>query len=202
VSSHANGGVFTATEAGVVAAAAALALALGTRQLALRDLKPVFAESAVTTATITLILAGATILNWIMAAEGFEEVVFRWLGVVSGSPVLFITAVILFLLVLGMFMEMLSVMIVLVPLLHAMAMKLGFDPLQFSMIVIITVLIGAITPPVGVLLYLTCRLSGARLEETFRFVYSFLIPLLVMVFAIAFWPPLATFVPRLFGYTW
>lgn len=196
------GGVFTATEAGVVAAAYALALALATRQLRLRDLRPILVDSALVTGTITLILAGATVLNWLMAAEDFEGTVLAWLGPVATTPAGFILAVILFLLVLGMFMEMLSVMIILVPLLHGMAMKLGFDALQFSMIVIIVVLIGAITPPVGVLLYLTCRMSGARIEETFRYVYPFVLPLLLMVGLMAFWPPLATFVPRLFGYTW
>lgn len=196
------GGVFTATEAGVVAAAYALALALLTRQLRVRDLRAILVDSALVTGTITLILAGATVLNWIMAAEDFEGAVLGWLGPVATTPTRFILAVILFLLVLGMVMEMLSVMIVMVPLLHGMAMKLGFDALQFSMIVIIVVLIGAITPPVGVLLYLTCRLSGARIEETFRYVYPFLIPLLLMVLLMAFWPPLATSVPRLFGYTW
>lgn len=196
------GGVFTATEAGVVAAAYALGLAFATRQLALRDLRPILVDSALVTATITLILAGATVLNWIMAAEDFEGTLLGWLERVGTTPTRFIFAVIAFLLLLGMFMEMLSVMIILVPLLHGMAMKMGFDALQFSMIVIIVVLIGAITPPVGVLLYLTCRMSGARLEETFRYVYPFLVPLFLMVLLMAFWPPLATFVPRLFGYTW
>jgi C4-dicarboxylate transporter DctM subunit len=196
------GGVFTATEAGVVAAAYALVLAFVTRQLRLRDLRPILVDSALVTATITLILAGATILNWIMAAEDFEGAVLGWLQPVATTPTRFILTVIGFLLVLGMFMEMLSVMIILVPLLHGMAMKMGFDALQFSMIVIIVVLIGAITPPLGVLLYLTCRMSGARLEETFRYVYPFLLPLLLMVLLMAFWPPLATFVPKLFGYTW
>lgn len=196
------GGVFTATEAGVVAAAYALILAFITRRLGPRDLRPIFVDSALTTATITMILSGATILNWVMAAENFEGAVLGWLQAVATSPTTFIIATIVFLLILGMFMEMLSVMIVLVPLLHGLAIKMGFDPIQFSMIVIIVVLIGAITPPVGVLLYLTCRLAGARLEETFRYVYPFLVPLIVMVFLMAFWPPLATFVPRLFGYTW
>jgi C4-dicarboxylate transporter DctM subunit len=196
------GGVFTATEAGVVAAAYALVLAFVTRRLGPRDLRPIVVDSALTTATITLILAGATILNWVMAAENFEGAVLGWLQAVATGPTTFIVSVIVFLLILGMFMEMLSVMIILVPLLHGMAIKMGFDPIQFSMIVIIVVLIGAITPPVGVLLYLTCRMAGARLEETFRYVYPFLVPLIVMVFLMAFWPPIATFVPRLFGYTW
>lgn len=196
------GGVFTATEAGVVAAAYALALALATRQLGIRQVPEILVDSALITATITVILAGATTLNWIMAAENFEATLLGVLEPLAARRVLFILAVVGFLLVLGMFMEMLSVMIVLVPLLHGLATKVGFDPIQFSMIVILCVLIGAITPPVGVLLFLTCRLAGARLEETFRYVFPFLFPLLVLVVLMAFWPPLATWIPRRAGYTW
>ena len=100
------------------------------------------------------------------------------------------------LLVVGCFMEAIAAMLILVPILVPPAMALGIDPVQFGLVFVLNLMIGTITPPVGVVLYVTANVAGISFERVTRATMPFLIPLLVVLAAITLWPPLTTWLPK------
>ena len=95
------------------------------------------------------------------------------------------------------FMEAIAAMLILVPILVPPAMALGIDPVQFGLVFVLNLMIGTITPPVGVVLYVTANVAGISFERVTRATMPFLIPLLVVLAAITLWPPLTTWLPKL-----
>ena len=101
------------------------------------------------------------------------------------------------LLVVGCFMEALAAMLVLIPILVPPAIALGIDPVQFGLVFVLNLMIGTITPPVGVVLYVTAKVADVPFERMARAVLPYLVPLLAVLIAISIWPPLTTALPKL-----
>ena len=102
------------------------------------------------------------------------------------------------LLVVGCFMEALAAMLILIPILVPAAAQFGIDPVQFGLIFVLNLMIGTITPPVGVVLFVTSKIAGIRFEAMSRAILPWLMPLLAVLAAITLWPPLSTWLPSLF----
>jgi len=195
------GGVFTATEAAAVAVVYALVVGfLVTRELRPRDLGPALVRSAITTSIVVALIALASSVTFLLTVAQVPTAVAEWLRSVTTSPTVFLTLVMLFLLVVGMFLESNAAYIMLVPILHPIALAYGIDPLHFGFVFVLNLVVGMLTPPVGVVLFVVASLSGLTLERLVRGVWPFVLLQLAVLALCVYAPGLYLWVPRLFGY--
>lgn len=191
-------GVFTPTEAGVVAAVYALLVGLFVYgEIRVKDIPDMLVKGAITATIVMSIIAAAGVFGWLLASEQMPAILAQWMNGVTDSPALKMLLIQLFLLVLGCFVEGLAAAIILIPVLHPLAIQMGLDPVHFAVVVCINIIVGGVTPPVGVLLYVSSSIAKTTLEETSRYVWPFLVVLVGIVFATAYIPSLVTFLPRL-----
>ena len=193
-------GVFTPTEAGIVAVAYGLLYGVVARRLTLRGTYKFALSTALSTASILIILGGAALFSWIIARAGLPVALADWLSQVTSNGVIVLGLIVIVLLVIGMFIETISALILAVPVLTPIAANFGFDPIHFSVVTIIAVLIGSLTPPVAVLLLLTCKIGGVDYARTMRPLVPFLLVLFIGLLGIMYVPALTLALPRLFGY--
>jgi len=192
------GGVFTATEAGVTAVVYGLLVGFFVyRELRVRDLPRVFANAAMTSFGLLFIVANAAMFGWVLAREEFPRLTVGFLSSLTTSPQMILLLVIAFLLLVGCFVETISAMIILVPMLFATGAAYHIDPIHFATVIVILLLIGTITPPVGILLYLTCAMTETPISESLRYIMPFVISMLAVVVLVAYLPQLCLFVPNL-----
>ncbi len=184
-------GVFTATESAAVAVLYALALGMGIyRSIRPADLMPLFREGAVTAAIVLFIISMASIFSWIAA---MEEIPARMAGTLLGltdNPLLLLLLVNLVLLVAGTFVETTAALILLVPMIAAMAPDLRIDLVQLGVIVVANLAMGMLTPPMGICLIVSSSISGDTLGRVSARILPFLLVLLADLLLITFWPPL------------
>jgi len=193
------GGIFTATEAGVTAVVYALIVGFFVyRELHWRDLPKLLASAAMTSFGLLFIVANAAMFGWVLAREEFPRLTVGFLTSLTSDPNIIMLLVILFLLLVGCFVETISAMIILVPMLFATGAAYKFDPIHFALVIVVLLLIGTITPPVGILLYLTCAMTKTPINETLRYITPFVLAMLLVVLLVAYVPWFALFVPRLF----
>lgn len=192
-------GVFTATEAGVLAVAYALAYGLAARELGPRNLFGFVREAAVSTSSILIILGGAALFSWIIAREGFPAQLAQGLSALTENRHVALGLIVLALLALGMFVETISALILVTPMLAPIGSTFGIDPVHFAMVVIVTVLLGSITPPVAIILLLACRIGGVDYARAIRPFLPYFGIILIGLLVIAYVPAVTLFVPRAFG---
>ena len=192
-------GVFTATEAGVVAVFYALIVSMFVyRSVTVRDLPRILLNSAVVTTTVLAIIAVAGALGWLLTYLNFTDIVGAWLLGISnnGHVVLFVLVVIM--LILTMFIESLAVLIILTPLIVKIGATFGFDPIHLGILMVIATQIGGTTPPVAVCLFVGTSLAGCSYDETIRRCWPFIAALMAALFAVFAIPGLATWIPNAF----
>jgi tripartite ATP-independent transporter DctM subunit len=193
------GGLFTPTEAAAVGAVYLLVLGLVYGDLHIWDLPGIFVETAVTTAAIAIILAASALLGYILAREQVPQLAADALLGVTDSQVVFLLTVNLLLILLGMAIEPTSALVISVPILLPIATEFGVDPLHFGIIVILNLMIGLLTPPVGAVLYVLSSVTGISVHEVFQGTAPFLIPLLIVLAIVTFAPDLVLFLPHALG---
>jgi tripartite ATP-independent transporter DctM subunit len=194
-------GAFTPTEAAAVAALHALVLAgLVYRALSARALFAVLLESTRSSAVVTLVIAGAFVLNYAFAAEGVPKALATWIGTLALEPWQFLLLVNAVFLVLGCFLDTAVMLLVFVPLLMPSVAALGIDPVHFGVVVVVNMMIGLVTPPFGMLLFVTHALTGIPIRDMLREGWPFLAALLVLLLAITLLPELVLWLPRAAGY--
>jgi tripartite ATP-independent transporter DctM subunit len=182
-------GVFTATEAGAIAFLYALFCgSLLYRKLTFANLVAAIRESVFDTAVIVVIIAAAAPFAWVLAFEQVPQTIAEHLAVLVERPWLLMLAINGFLLVVGLFMEMIASMVILVPILVPLVVAAGFDPIQFGVVLVINLVIGALTPPLGVLVFTTARVGGANQTETFRAITPFTLALVAVLMLVTFVP--------------
>ncbi|KMK64787.1 TRAP transporter large permease [Puniceibacterium sp. IMCC21224] len=186
-----TGGIFTATEAACVALFTTLIVTLFIyRELKLRDLPAILLRSISLSATVLIIIATASVFTWIIATQGFPAMLRGWLTGLTDNPVVFLLIVNLLLLVVGMFMESISAILILLPILLPLSQSYDIDPVQFGVITALNLSIGLITPPYGICLYVAASVAGRRIEQVSRKVW---LPFGCMFAALM----LVTFVPAI-----
>ncbi|PAE09109.1 C4-dicarboxylate ABC transporter permease [Terribacillus saccharophilus] len=155
------GGFFTPTEAAVVAVVYGLIAGVFLyKELRLKDLYDVFRNAALTTATIMLIIGAATAFGKIMIIEQMPSRIANGMLSISDNPVILMSLIVIMLLFIGMVMDTTAAIIIFTPLLIPVGVELGFDPVQYGMIIILTLVIGFITPPIGVNLFVASEISS------------------------------------------
>lgn len=183
------GGVFTATEAAVVAVFYALFIGLFVyRELSLRELPKVFAQSAVTSSVVMIIVAFASMFGFALHLLQAPQKIGMLLSTLTTDPLVFLLLVNLFLLVVGMFMETFAAIIILGPILAPIATSYGIHPVHFGMVMIVNLAIGMVTPPVGVNLFIACGIARVSMEQLMRPLAIFLMILFVNLMIITYVP--------------
>lgn len=191
-------GVMTPTEAGAVAAVLSFLIgALVYRQLNLADLPEIFARVAMSTATITGLITAASVFGWALTFEGVPDQIVSFMASLTESKIAFILMVYLLVIVLGMFLESISVMIVIVPLLMPLVKTFGIDPIHFGVMISLATLVGLVTPPVGPGLFIAMAAADVKMMPLFRAVLPFLAVMLVCMLVIALVPELSVWLPKM-----
>lgn len=191
-------GVFTATEAGAVAVAYAIFLGGIYRELKVKDLMQGFKETISTTASIMLIVSAASVFSWVLTRERVPQQLTEWMVAVISNKYVFLVFVNIFLLIVGMFIEGNASMIVLVPLLAPVAAAYGIDEIQFAMIYLFNNAIGALSPPMGTLMFVTCGITKCKTKDFIKEAVPFYIMLVVDLLIITYIPVVSTFLVNLF----
>lgn len=191
-------GIFTATEAGSIAIIYALALGLIFKELRAKDLATGLKETVTTTASIMLIVAAASVFSWILTKERIPQQLTAWMVEVISNKYVFLIIVNIFLLIVGMFIEGNASMIILVPLLAPVAAAYGINEIQFAMIYIFNNAIGAISPPMGTLMFVTCGITKCKTKEFIKEAIPFYILLIVNLLLLTYVPIFSTGLVSLF----
>jgi tripartite ATP-independent transporter DctM subunit len=191
-------GIFTPTELSAIAVVYALLVAgLVYRQIGWRDLPGIFREAAITSAMVLVIIAAAAVFGIIVAYERIPDQLLGLLTGLSDNPMLILLFINLLLLILGMFMESMSLMIILVPVLAPLAASIGVDPVHFGLILVLNFTIGSITPPVGSVVYTVAAITGVKIPEFTKAFLPMFLALVVVLLLITYIPELVTWLPEL-----
>jgi tripartite ATP-independent transporter DctM subunit len=192
-------GVFTPTEAAIAATAYAMILGLFVyRSLSWREFTRVSMETMETTSIILLIVAGASIFGYLITTTKITDQLADFVLSITRNPLLILFLVNVFLLIIGCFMETIASITILVPVLLPLMEKIGVDPVHFGVVMVLNLMIGLLTPPVGMVLYILARVANISFERTARACGPFLIPLLVTLAIVTYWPQMVLFLPNLF----
>lgn len=192
------GGVFTATEAGVMIVIYALIVSLFVyREMSIRELIDVLVRSTVLTGVLMLLVSMAAGFAWILAYTRVPKIIIEALTTLTEDSVILMMIIVGFLLVLGMFVETVSATIITVPVLFPLGDALGYDPLHFAIVIVMALLIGTVTPPLGILLYICAGIGDVSVPRAIRAAIPFIVVLVMSVVVIALVPALTTWLPGL-----
>jgi tripartite ATP-independent transporter DctM subunit len=194
-------GVFTPTEAAFAAAAYALILGLFVyRELSWRDLPKVFLDTVETNAVVLMLVMTASLFGWVLARAQIPQQLGAWILGATQNPLVILLLINVFLLIVGCFMEALAALIILIPVFMPVIKAVGIDPVHFGLVVVLNLMIGTLTPPVGIVLFVVSRVAKLPFEEVTRATAPFLVPLIVVLLLITVFPELVLFLPRvIFG---
>ncbi|WP_448245717.1 TRAP transporter large permease [Thalassotalea agariperforans] len=191
-------GVFTATEAAI--AATVYSLILGTlvyRTLSIKKLVKVSMETIETTSIILLIIAGAAIFSWVLTTQHVTEDFTRWMLTITDNKTYILLMMTFILFAVGCFMETIAAITILTPVLLPIAVSLGIDPVHFGVVMVLNLMIGLLTPPVGMVLYVLSRVTNVPFEECTKATIPFVIPLVIVLLLVTFIPQLSMWLPTL-----
>ncbi len=192
------GGVFTATEAGVILAVYSFVVGLFVyKEYKIRDLPRILRKAATTTSMIMIIVAGASVFGWILASQQFPELAAAFLLSLSDNPHVIMFLIVVFLFIVGCFVETIAAAVILIPILSTVGMQFGYDPIHFATVIAICLVLGGITPPVGVLLFITQAIAKITMKEVLKYLLPFALVPWIVVLVLAYVPGMATFLPSL-----
>jgi tripartite ATP-independent transporter DctM subunit len=190
-------GVFTPTEAGAVAALYALLYGLVGRRHSGRSLYRNFSSAAFMTGSALVTLAGAGLFSWVLSRAGVGQAALQLLLSVTSDPQWAMLLLIAFFFALGIFLEPVPALIIVVPIMGPMVAHLGFDPVHFGIVTIMLLVLGSVTPPVGILAMVACRIAGIGYSQTFLMLLPFIGVWLAVILLVAYIPGLVLWLPRL-----
>lgn len=193
------GGVFTPTEAAAAAVMYVMFLSLCYRSLSLHGLYEVLLQTARTTGSIMLIVSAASLFGWVIAREQGPQMLADVLLDVTDNPYVFLLLINVALLVIGMVLEPVAALLITVPVLLPVAVQFGIDPVHLGLVMILNLVIGLLSPPVGLVLYVMSSVTGASVQQVMRGVLPFLLPLAVTLLIVTFVPAVSLWLPQLLG---
>ncbi|RJQ55622.1 MAG: TRAP transporter large permease [Desulfobacteraceae bacterium] len=195
------GGIFTPTEAAAVAVL--YAFFLGTliyRELSIRKMLDIFVQSGTTTAVLLLIIGMANIFSWVLTAEQIPTRIAQSLLSITENRYAILLLINIFLLFIGMFLEGGAAIIILAPTLLSVAAAVGVDPLHFGLVMVLNIVIGLLTPPLGVCLFVVAGVTGLNLSMIIRSMMPFLAIEIAVLMLVTYLPSVILFLPRLLGF--
>lgn len=185
-------GIVTATEAGSLAVFLAIILGIFYKELDMKNMMKSIKETVVSTSGIMLIVAAASVFSWILTKERIPQQLAEWLIATINNKYIFLFIVNIFLLIVGMFIEGNASMIILVPLLAPIAAAFGINEIHFAMMYILNNAIGALSPPMGTLMFVTCGITGCKTKDFIKEAVPFYVLLLVVLFIVTYIPFFST----------
>jgi C4-dicarboxylate transporter DctM subunit len=194
-------GVFTPTESACIAVFYAFAISFFVyRDIRLRDLPRIIIDTGATSAVVMLVIGTASIFSWLLASEEIPQTVSTAILTVTDNRILILLGVNIILLIVGTFMETTASLIILTPVLLPLMIQIGVDPLHFGVILVLNLVIGLTTPPVGVCLFIACSIGKIGLERISRAIFPFVLASIAVLVIATFWKSLIMFIPKYFGY--
>lgn len=190
-------GVATPTEVGVLAAVYAFVVGLAYRDLTWQRLRDCLVDSVRTTALIMYIIAVSVVMGWLITTERLPHNAAAAITAYVQSPILGMLAINVFLIVVGMFLETLPALLILSPILLPVVQSFNIDPVHFGIIICFNLIIGIITPPMGIGLFVAARVAGTTPERVLRAVLPFFVPLVASLLIITIFPQLTLWLPNL-----
>lgn len=192
------GGIFTPTEAAVVAVVYSFIVGFVIyREISIKQLPEIFKEAAVTTSIVLIIIGTAGLFSFILNKLSVPTMVQEFFLNLSSSPFVFIILVNILLLFTGMFIEAAAAILILVPILLPISNSLGIDPIHFGIIMVVNLAMGLITPPVGINLFVASQISKLKIEQISKAIIPFVLILFVDVLLLSFIPWISTWLPSL-----
>jgi len=192
------GGIFTATESAAVASLYALILScIVYKEMSLANLWRVIQKTARDTAVITFIISCASLYGWVVIRSRIPIILMEQMINITANPLAILLIINLGLLVVGCFMESVAALTILTPVLMPLILDLGIDPVHFGIIMVFNLMIGLITPPFGMVLFVLNKISGVPMEKITKAILPFLIPLVAVLLILTFLPDLVTYLPNL-----
>jgi tripartite ATP-independent transporter DctM subunit len=191
------GGIFTPTEAGGVGAFGAIVISAVSRRLTIKILLDSLLEATKITAMIMLLIVGAFILMKFLALSKLPFMLSQAIGGHSLPPFAVFTGIILLYIILGMFLDIFSAIVLTIPLIFPLVLEMGFDPIWFGVIMVLVMEMGLITPPVGLNVFALAGVTGIPLHTIFRGVLPFVLAMIICIIFLAIFPQIALFLPSL-----
>jgi tripartite ATP-independent transporter DctM subunit len=196
------GGVFTPVESGAVAALYAIVTGfLVTRTLTIKALYAALRKTGIISSVVFLMMGVANVASWILTTQQVPQAAARAITALTSDPLVFLLLVNLLLLLVGCVLDTVAAMVMFGPLLIPMAAAFGIDPLHFGMVVVLNLVIGLVTPPVGICLFIASGLGKVPIEPVFKESLPFLAWLLVVLMAVTYFPGTFLWVPRALGFS-
>ncbi|TVQ37100.1 MAG: TRAP transporter large permease [Spirochaetaceae bacterium] len=194
-------GVFTPTEAAAVAVAYAVIIGFFVlKSLKLKDLPEMLIKTAQITGVVFLIIGTASILSWVLSFDQVPQRVAAGLLSISSNPQVVLLLIIFLMLIVGLFMDIAAALIILGPILHPIAVSIGIAPIHFGIIMVLSLNIALMTPPVGACLFVACSITKLKLSQISKAILPFIVVEFLALFVIAFSPRLVLLLPRLLGF--
>jgi tripartite ATP-independent transporter DctM subunit len=190
-------GIFTPTEAAAVAAFYALLLGFFYGEIKIADLPNIIIRTIETNAVIMALVMTAALFGWVITRAQVPQMMGKLLVGISENPIIILLVLDCFLLFVGCFMEAIAAQMILIPILLPVVLKLGISPIHFGVIMIMNLMIGTLTPPIGVVLYVTAKVADVSFERITKATLPFLIPLLAVLLLVTLIPQLSLFLPSL-----
>jgi tripartite ATP-independent transporter DctM subunit len=191
-------GVFTPTEAAFIAASYALVLGVFVyREISWRDLPRIFLDTVETNAVVLMLVMTASLMGWVLTRAQVPQQLGAWILGTTRNPLIILLMINIFLLIVGCFMEALAALIILVPVFMPVIQSVGIDPVHFGLVMVLNLMIGTLTPPVGIVLFVVARVANLPFEVVTKATAPFLIPLIVVLVLITIFPPLVLWLPNL-----
>ena len=190
-------GAFTPTEAGSVAALYALLFGLAGRRHTWRTLYGNFAAAAAMTSSALVTLGGAALFSWVLSRAGVGQAALQMMLSITSDPKLAMLVLIVFFFLLGTFLEPVPALIIVVPIMTPMLKHLGYDPVHFGIVVIMLLVVGSVTPPVGVLAMVACKIAGISYNKSLRMLTPYILVWMAVIILVAYVPALVLWLPRL-----
>jgi C4-dicarboxylate transporter DctM subunit len=191
-------GIFTPTEAAAVAVAYALIISFFVyKTIKIKDLPQIFVETMITTSVVTFIISTTASFSYVLTIESAGERITGFVSAITENLYAVLFMINILLLIFGAIMEAGVVLIIFTPILYPLAISLGIDPIHFGVIMVVNLMIGVATPPIGVCLFVMSHISGLKVEVLMKSIITFLIPLILILLIITYFPILSTYLPDL-----
>jgi tripartite ATP-independent transporter DctM subunit len=192
-------GVFTATEAGVVACLYAFVVGFFFyRMIKLRDVTEIFVEAAITTTMVSAVIAVSGAMGWLLAYMQFNDMAVVWVTAASQSPLMVLLVFAVVMVALGTFVDSLAILLVFAPVAVELSKRYGIDPIQMGLVMVMCNQIGAVSPPTAPLLFVTTNIAKTTFDDTNRHVWPFFGAECLVLLLVILIPGLSNWIPRYF----
>lgn len=192
-------GMFTATEASAIAVLYTLLLGFWYKEIKIKDLPKILLESSGTTAIVMLLIGASMSMSWVMSYENIPQDISNLLLGVSNNPIIILLIINLLLLFVGIFMDMTPAVLIFTPIFLPIITKLGMDPVQFGIMMVLNLCVGLCTPPVGSVLFVGVGIANTTIEKVVRPLLPLFLAMIVSLLLVTYIPELTLWLPRMFG---